>query len=198
MSEIRFASRDFWRAVESDARTTEERIPMIAIIGILSSVVLASLSTARQKSRDAKRISDIGQIQLALELFFDANQSYPSSTPGIASTATIDAGVQVLANNNFLPKVPLPPAGPTINKYFYRGITAVPDECLGANACTTYALASTLERNDNTVLSADADNTVVAALAGAFNNTAASGGAASGSAGAIGTGATTLRAVTTA
>ena len=47
--------------------TLIELLVVIAIIGILSSVVLASLSTARQKSRDAKRISDVGQIQLAAE-----------------------------------------------------------------------------------------------------------------------------------
>ena len=156
--------------------TLIELLVVIAIIGILSSVVLASLSTARQKSRDAKRVSDVGQIQLALELYFDANQSYPSTTPGIASTATIDGGVQILMNSGFLPKVPLPPAGPATNKYFYRGITAAGAECISTTACTTYALASTLERSDNTVLTADADNTVVAAGGfGTFANTAASG-----------------------
>ena len=78
--------------------TLIELLVVIAIIGILSSVVLASLSTARQKSRDAKRISDIGQIQLALELFFDANQSYPSTSPGcqvVVNTACSSANGSV-------------------------------------------------------------------------------------------------------
>ena len=145
--------------------TLIELLVVIAIIGILSSVVLASLSTAREKSRDAKRISDIGQIQLALELYFDANQSYPSTTP-VASTASIDGGVQVLANRNYLPKAPVPPAGPANNKYFYRGIKADGAECFALAApwpaCTTYSLASTLERPDNTVLNSDADSTATA------------------------------------
>ena len=83
--------------------TLIELLVVIAIIGILSSVVLASLSTARQKSRDAKRISDVGQIQLALELFFDASQSYPSTTPG---AFTGQALPQLLAAVRFLGQEP--------------------------------------------------------------------------------------------
>ena len=78
------------RANGEEGFTLIELLVVIAIIGILSSVVLASLSTARQKSRDAKRVSDIGQIQLALELYFDASQTYPSTTPtGSAALSTV-------------------------------------------------------------------------------------------------------------
>nr|AQQ75000.1 hypothetical protein [uncultured bacterium] len=62
--------------------TLIELLVVIAIIGILSSVVLASLNSARQKGRDARRISDIKQLQLALELYYDANQSYPATAAG--------------------------------------------------------------------------------------------------------------------
>ena len=51
--------------------TLIELLVVIAIIGILASIVLASLNSARQKSRDARRIADIKQIQLALELYFE-------------------------------------------------------------------------------------------------------------------------------
>ena len=59
--------------------TLIELLVVIAIIGILSSVVLASLNSARAKSRDAKRLSDIKSLQLALELYFDQNKKYSSS-----------------------------------------------------------------------------------------------------------------------
>src|SRR3989344_2009763 len=35
------------------------------------------LEDARMKSRDARRVADIKQIQLALELYYDANAEYP-------------------------------------------------------------------------------------------------------------------------
>ncbi len=158
--------------------TLIELLVVIAIIGILSSVVLASLSTARQKSRDGKRVSDVGQIQLALELYFDAYQSYPTTTP-VASTVQIEGAIAQLATAGMLPKAPTPPnstaaAGP---KYWYRGITAANAECLGVSVCTSYAIATTLERSDNAVLATDADNTVVLSALGAYAGAPAAGAA---------------------
>ncbi|HWU24331.1 MAG TPA: type II secretion system protein [Candidatus Paceibacterota bacterium] len=62
--------------------TLIELLVVIAIIGLLSSIVLASLNTARLKARDAQRLSDLHNIRLALELYYDANGSYPSSSNG--------------------------------------------------------------------------------------------------------------------
>ncbi len=36
-----------------------------------------ALNNARERSRDVRRVSDIRQIQTALELYFNANNSYP-------------------------------------------------------------------------------------------------------------------------
>ena len=60
--------------------TLIELLVVIAIIGILSSVVLASLNTARGKARDAKRASDVHQLKVAMEYYYDANGFYPSIT----------------------------------------------------------------------------------------------------------------------
>lgn len=65
--------------------TLIELLVVIAIIGILASVVLASLNTARQKSRDARRIADLRQIQTALELYYSSNNSYPQPSEGWGS-----------------------------------------------------------------------------------------------------------------
>jgi len=64
--------------------TLIELLVVIAIIGILASVVLASLNVARRKSRDARRLADIKQIQVALELYFDSNQEYPDTVASIS------------------------------------------------------------------------------------------------------------------
>ena len=146
--------------------TLIELLVVIAIIGILSSVVLASLSTARQKSRDAKRISDVGQLQLALELYFDANQGYPPN-PAAGCTApqlcTVAAAAASLAPT-YMPKIPTPSAGTTWTTYGYIGLTGTPVNVYGGVASSTaYVLSSQLERTDNTVLSNDTDATVATA-----------------------------------
>ena len=69
--------------------TLIELLVVIAIIGILSSVVLASLNTARVKARDTRRVSDIKSIQLALEFYYDTVGYYPTSiAPLVVSSGT--------------------------------------------------------------------------------------------------------------
>ncbi len=57
--------------------TLIELLVVVAIIGVLSSVVLTSLNSARAKARDARRMSDIKQIQNAIELYIADNGSAP-------------------------------------------------------------------------------------------------------------------------
>ncbi len=57
--------------------TLIELLVVIAIIGLLSSVVLASLNSARVKARDARRAADIAEIYKALNLFYDQHGCLP-------------------------------------------------------------------------------------------------------------------------
>lgn len=57
--------------------TLIELLVVIAIIGLLASIVLVSLNSARTKARDARRIADLGQIKNALELYMQDNKVYP-------------------------------------------------------------------------------------------------------------------------
>ncbi len=62
--------------------TLIELLVVIAIIGLLSSVVLASLNTARGKARDAIRKQEMREIQSALNLYYSDFGSYPLPNPG--------------------------------------------------------------------------------------------------------------------
>lgn len=62
--------------------TLIELLVVIAIIGTLASVVLASLGQARTKANDAKRLSDLKQLQTALEIYYSDNGRYPPLSSG--------------------------------------------------------------------------------------------------------------------
>lgn len=57
--------------------TLIELLVVIAIIGILSSVVLASLNTARSKGNDAARIANVKSLETAMELYYNTYNTYP-------------------------------------------------------------------------------------------------------------------------
>jgi len=67
-------------AINKKGFTLIELLVVIAIIGILSTLAVVSLNNAREKSRDAKRVSDIKQVQTALELYFADQNGYPAGT----------------------------------------------------------------------------------------------------------------------
>ena len=56
--------------------TLIELLVVIAIIGILSSVVLASLNTARNKGADAATKSSLANARAQAELFYDTASNY--------------------------------------------------------------------------------------------------------------------------
>lgn len=86
--------------------TLIELLVVIAIIGMLSSVILASLSSARSKSRDARRLSDVKQLQTALELYYASNNSYP------ISSWTYSTGWSTAFQTAMAPYMPTLPADP--------------------------------------------------------------------------------------
>lgn len=63
--------------------TLVELLVVISIIGLLSTLAIVSLGSAREKARDARRISDIKQIQTALELHYADQGLYPIEDPAI-------------------------------------------------------------------------------------------------------------------
>ncbi len=133
--------------------TLIEILVVIAIIGILSSVVLASLATSRAKARDAKRVADIDEVRKALELYYDSNGAYPpTNTPTFSLPPVLKTG-------GFIAQIPVTPTGALPYRYYagrFNGNTL--DTSLPAES---FVLDAQLERYDSIALTADADSSVI-------------------------------------
>jgi prepilin-type N-terminal cleavage/methylation domain-containing protein len=127
--------------------TLIELLVVIAIIGILASIITVSLTSARAKGRDAKRVADIRTIQLALENYYSDNGYYPTnlSTNSIAPT--------------YVSAIPTDPS--TNVAYFYTSYTI----SSGSSLCVSskpiaYHVGAKMESNETTnpALSQDAQS----------------------------------------
>lgn len=120
--------------------TLIELLVVIAIIGILSSVVLASLNTARAKARDARRLADINQIRTALELYLDSNNTYPQEAHSGCydgwETSCDAAGnfIDALRTSGFISKVSFDPINNSTYFYAYYHYSAGDNGCSFAYA----------------------------------------------------------------
>lgn len=77
-----------------------ELLVVIAIIGLLASVVMVSIYSARAKARDARRVGDMTQMLTALESFNTSNRGYPAAT---------NASQPDSMTPNFIGRVPVSP-----------------------------------------------------------------------------------------
>ncbi len=69
--------------------TLIELLVVIAVIGLLASIVLVAVGPARAKARDARRQSDVRQVNLAMEMCYDdagcnAAEKYINTVAGAA------------------------------------------------------------------------------------------------------------------
>ncbi|MEO5646523.1 MAG: type II secretion system protein [Candidatus Paceibacterota bacterium] len=133
--------------------TLIELLVVIAIIGILASVVLSSLSTARIKGRDARRLSDMHQLQIALEMYYSQYGVYPVGNAGSDRSEWINSNgygalnpLGALIDNSMIPKLPYDPG-----TNGYKG----PSGCGGAQFYsywsdgTNYLLGAVQEMKDH-------------------------------------------------
>jgi prepilin-type N-terminal cleavage/methylation domain-containing protein len=121
MYDSMFARGPYMRA-RKHGFTLIELLVVIAIIGLLASVVLASLSSARLKGRDARRLEDLSQIRTGLELYYSKHGHYPGGSSGSdrgcwVSNATSDLTCHPLAALILDSDMSSIPHDPGINAY---------------------------------------------------------------------------------
>ncbi|MBI4215560.1 MAG: type II secretion system protein [Parcubacteria group bacterium] len=136
--------------------TLVELLIVVSIIGLLSTLSFVALGSARVKARDAKRLSDVRNIQSALELYFSDNNAYPESD-GVE--VTIGAGTyKAMTNNGF--KAAGDPATETVYMgnvppnptpggadYKYKALNADRTQCPDNSAtCAAYSISFSLEQ----------------------------------------------------
>lgn len=141
--------------------TLIELLVVIAIIGILSTLAVVSLNTARERARDAKRVSDIKQMQTSLELYYSDKNGYPAGDALVLGGAS----ATILSENNgfaasgagviYMGQVPSNPT-PNGKNYFYTSYTdsSLGTKCL-ASPCAWYTIAFNLERGTGVLGSGD-------------------------------------------
>ena len=112
--------------------TLVELLVVIVIIGILATLATVALSSAREKARDARRISDIKQTQTALELYFNDNQNYPSTNLN-AQLLSIAFGTRLAS---YLPATPADPLTSDCSTYTGYKYTARDADGLASTGAT--------------------------------------------------------------
>ena len=144
--------------------TLVELMVTIAIIVLLTGIIMTNLVKPKSKARDAKRVSDIAQIQFAIELYFDKCKQYPDPTAGhnvdinanngISGTCT-DNGTNVTLQR-FISKIPTATDGTAYDYYINNS---------GASGTKTdYILHAKLENTNDAVTKDSLPNSYLSGL----------------------------------
>ena len=136
--------------------TLIELMVVIAIIAILTAIITANFTSAKSRSRDTKRVSDIAQIQLALAGFFDRCNAYPATLDTTATSATCPSGITL---GSFISRIPSPPNS---SEYYFYAVNAT------GNAYDDYFLNATLENqgsaSNNSLLTAPSSSYAISSV----------------------------------
>jgi type II secretion system protein G len=102
--------------------TLIELLVVLAIIGILAAMIIASLSGARARARDATRKSDLRQVKTALEQYYQ-DQSPEGYYPASTAIDFTDAGFSGALTPTYIKSLPTDPknSAPYVYKYQSSG-----------------------------------------------------------------------------
>lgn len=83
--------------MKQKAFTLIELLVVVAIIGLLATLVVANFNAARSRGRDARRKSDVRNIQTALRLYYNDFGIYPTSSGALEIEGCGATGVSACA-----------------------------------------------------------------------------------------------------
>ncbi|MCX6715958.1 MAG: type II secretion system protein [Candidatus Taylorbacteria bacterium] len=124
-----------------------ELLVVIGIIAILSAIIYPTFGSSRAKARDAQRVSDLGQLQLAIQLFYDRCGAFPAASFGLPNGLNYLMTISTNSNcptgitlGTFMSTVPVPPAGAgqTFYDYMTTGANSNPDNYILHAALESY------------------------------------------------------------
>lgn len=110
--------------------TLIELLVVVSLIGLLSTIAIVALGSARAKARDARRYNDLGSIKRALDLYYLENGEYPDSINW--ETSLEDDFMEYLSD--FLARVSVDPINSDDNYYFYSKFDLFPG-CIKGGIC---------------------------------------------------------------
>lgn len=136
--------------------TLIEILVVMAIIGILATVGGSSFLVSRLRGRDVERKSSLGQVQRALEMYYNDYSRYPDSAAGRisgcgpAGDAACDWG-ETFENDStvYMAQLPSDPRAPD-QQYFYEASVDGQRYRLYTRLENTQDLATDLDENDVT------------------------------------------------
>jgi prepilin-type N-terminal cleavage/methylation domain-containing protein len=122
--------------------TLIELLVVIAIIGLLSSMIMLSLSSSRLKARDAKRLTDMNQIRSGLDIYYNTGGGYPDPTAWIQNQILKCNGTEAfIVPNDVVP-------GYSYNYYVNTTVGNHMSGC-GGDVWDTYEIEFTTEGTTN-------------------------------------------------
>lgn len=134
--------------------TLIELLVVVSIIGVLATLVVANMNTARGRARDAARKSDLKNLSTALRLYFNDKGIYPANNAsgeimgcgGLGTTLCNWGDPWTVGTTTYMPAIPKDPISNQVYKY-ERGVNQ-----------DTFTLSACLENESDTTGSATSDS----------------------------------------
>lgn len=128
--------------------TLIELLIVIAVIGILATMIMANLQGVRERARDARRKGDLDAVKVALRLYYTDQRSFPNSdTNGnilgctaVGTTCTWGTSTFAIGTTTYMNKLPLDPSSTNTVTRTYRYYRANTD---------SYVIAAPLENGSD-------------------------------------------------